>query len=196
MYVQDFMQYPKNRPFLRNPTKYKITEVRALVLHWTGNKNRGADADNNKRYFDNAPVFASAQICVDDRQILQTMPLLEVAYHCGGRRYTDFGKELMQGYPSPNYVTIGVEACVNKDGDFKKTYRNTVHTFASLLIETGLWVNHITTHHRITGKDCPQFPIGKNGDFVLIEGLLFDKFLLDVEIEYWGLRENRVKFIK
>lgn len=183
---------PRTRPFLRNnDERYLIKEWRATASHWTGNTNASADADNNRDYFEETDLFVSAQIIVDDKKIVQTMPLGEVAYHVGGRRYTDYGKELRKGHRSPNYVTVGVETCVNKGADFAAAYQNTLKVFASLMLLRGNtdFDKHITTHNQITGKICPQFPIGKNGEFILMEGLHLRKFWLDVEIMMWGMDE-------
>lgn len=188
IFEKRFISSRRNRPFLRDNERYRIKELRAIVLHWTGNKGRGADADNNARYFDTSNVYASSQIIVDEDRIYQVMPLLEVAYHCGGRKYTEFGKELKKGFGSPNYVSIGVEVCVNNDADFEKTYKNTVVAFANILHTMKCYVGKITTHHRITGKNCPQFP-NKEGIFKLIEGESFDKFVRDVEIEFWKTKD-------
>jgi len=52
---------------------------------------------------------------------------------------------------------VGIEMCVNQDGDFSKTYANTVQLAASLLKKHGLTVNDLWRHYDITGKDCPRY---------------------------------------
>lgn len=186
-FEKQFLTNPITRPALRNPERYNLKEVRAFVLHWTGNKNKSADADNNRNYFNHSKRYASAKIIVDDKQVIQTMPLMEVEYAVGGKKYTDYGKELMRGYRSPNYCTISVEVCVNESADFAATYANTLQVFASLLLMfPDSYTDKITTHHQITGKDCPQFP-DEQGNFHLIEGSRFADFLADVEQAFWDM---------
>lgn len=186
---------PITRPALRNAEHYQINEIRAIVLHWTGNKNRGANANAHTRYFNETKRYASAHIFVDDQRIVQHIPLSEPAYHCGGKHYTSLGQRLKEGYKSPNYTTWGVEVCVNKDADFEQTYQNTIAVFANLLcysvaaLDNNLFVEGITTHHEITGKACPQFP-DRNGDFRLIEGESLENFRREVEVAFWDLKEE------
>lgn len=184
------IEHPKNRPFLRNAEKYEIKELRALVLHWTANRAPSATAINNRSYYNNGTSYASAHFNVDDSEIVQCLPLSEVGFHVGARRYTEFGEELREGYPSPNYTCIGVEMCVNTGADFEQTYLNTVQLFAELCMLTGLYVDKITTHHAITGKHCPQLP-DANGDFHLITDEQLAQFKKDVERAYWPKEDVR-----
>ena len=57
---------------------------------------------------------------------------------------------------TPNYFLIGFEMCVNKDGDWSKTYRNSAELAAYLLGKFRLTVNDLYRHYDITGKDCPK----------------------------------------
>lgn len=118
----------KNRPFK------KLASLKAIIIHWTANTNPGAHALANARYFDSdqyivkpdgtrKKISASAHYVVDDHQIIRCIPDDEVGYHVGSK--TGY-KELIYtriGVPrgsSPNNYTIGIEMCVNSDGDFAK----------------------------------------------------------------------------
>lgn len=133
----------------------KITP-KALVIHWTANTNSGADAIANRNYFENHPQDkVSAHYIVDDRQIVQCVPEDEMAYHVGAKKYTSLALRELGEYP--NRVTIGIEMCVNSDGDFTKTYMNTVEFAADILKRRGWGVDRLLRHYDITGKDCPRF---------------------------------------
>ena len=133
----------------------KKISPKGLVFHWTANTNKGADADNNRNYFNNSGVAASAHYVVDDHQVVQCLPENEMAYHVGARRYTTQAIEKLSGYP--NDCTIGIEICVNCDGDFQKTMENTVALAADICKKHGWTKDNLWRHYDITEKDCPKF---------------------------------------
>lgn len=161
------------RPALRkvNGANYNLREVRAIIAHWTANKNKGAHAMANRNYFNNGSPgpggtfrSASAHYCVDSNQIVQCLPDNEVGFHIGGARYKSAGMNLMKGYRglTPNYFAIGFEMCVNSDGDWDKTRSNSVQLAAHLLFKHGLGIDSLLRHYDITGKDCPKMYIDES----------------------------------
>ncbi|MBC7193913.1 N-acetylmuramoyl-L-alanine amidase [Marinobacter sp.] len=133
----------------------KITP-KALVIHWTANLSRGADATANRNYFENHPENkVSAHYIVDDHQVVQCIPEDEMAYHVGAKVYRKRALQELGSYP--NNCTIGIETCVNADGDFKKTYQNLVELTASILKRHGWGTDRLWRHFDVTGKDCPKF---------------------------------------
>ncbi|MEL6864480.1 MAG: SH3 domain-containing protein, partial [Bacteroidota bacterium] len=60
---------------------------------------------------------------------------------------------------TPNYFMIGFEMCVNEDGDWEKTYQNSVDLARYLLNKYNFTVNDLYRHYDITGKLCPQMMI-------------------------------------
>jgi len=149
------LTHPISRPAMRDPKRFTIPEVRAIIMHWTANTGRGANAMANRNYFNLGSRAASAHYCVDDRTIVQCLPHNEVAYHVGARRYLTDGQMIMTGGNlSPNHYTIGIEMCVNSDGDWNKTYQHSAELAAWLLIKyPGA---RLLRHFDITGKDCPK----------------------------------------
>ncbi len=73
--------------------------------------------------------------------------------------YRPIGESIKEGWRSPNYYLIGVEMCVNSDGDWSKTYNNTVELVQFLLNKYQLTINELYRHYDITGKLCPQMMI-------------------------------------
>jgi len=128
---------------------------KALVIHWTANTGKGAGAVANRNYFQNTNRYCSAHYIVDDETIVQCLPEDEMAYHVGARHYRPRALEELSSYP--NGCTIGVEMCVNSDGDFNRTYQNTVELAANILHRYGWGADNLWRHHDVTGKDCPRF---------------------------------------
>ena len=95
-----------------------LSKVKGIVVHWTANEGKGANAKRNRDYFESLKSggkgYASAHYIVDDKEIILCVPENEMAYHVGAETYrtSRFGSY-------PNATTIGVEMCVNADGDFK-----------------------------------------------------------------------------
>lgn len=161
----------------------KLDALRAIILHWTANTNRGANAIANRNYFNSMHydangnlIYASAHFIVDSGSIVQCLPEDEVGYHVGAKaiRYTPTAKRIMGASASPNYVTIGIEMCVNSDGNFDITRAQTVELTRMLAKKHGITRENILRHFDITGKDCPR---------MMLENTVWDGFLDDVFTE-------------
>jgi N-acetylmuramoyl-L-alanine amidase len=132
----------------------KITP-RGLVIHWTANEGKGANAVANRNYFNKPTTEASAHYIVDDKQIVRCLPENEMGYHVGARQYKPEAVAKLSSYP--NNCTIGIEMCVNADGNFQETYRRTVELAADILKRYGWGVDRLWRHFDITGKNCPAY---------------------------------------
>lgn len=147
-----------------NRSGRKISEHKAIILHWTANEKIGADAIANRNYFngkhylDKQLIYASAHFIVDDHQIIQCLPEDEVGYHVGTAyyKYTKLARQLMGKQKSPNNVTLGIEMCVNKDGDFEITLEQSIQLTRSLAKKYAIDRNHVLRHFDITEKECPK----------------------------------------
>ncbi|WP_309479204.1 N-acetylmuramoyl-L-alanine amidase [Brevibacillus agri] len=128
---------------------------KGLVIHWTANEKKGADAIANRNYFNKPTTEASAHYTVDDRQIVRCLPENEMGYHVGAKSYKPEALKQLSSYP--NNCTIGIEMCVNADGSFAKTYQQTVQLAADILRRYGWGVDKLWRHYDITGKNCPAY---------------------------------------
>lgn len=157
---QDFLTKDRNRPALRDAAGYSIRSIRGIIAHWTANTTKGADARAHQRYFNNVTNrFASAHYVVDDKVVIQCLPDNEVAFHVGDRPDNNLPDGVrLRGNSglTANYFVIGFEMCVNEDGDWNKTYRNSVELAAHLLRKYQFTITDLYRHHDITGKDCPK----------------------------------------
>lgn len=131
----------KNRPGGANPCTY-------ITIHETGNKATGADAEAHGAYVCGDSAEASRvswHYTVDDDSIVQHIPDEERAYHAG------------DGANGPgNAKSIGIEICVNEDGDFEKAKDNAASLVRLLMAEHGIPSLNIKQHNNWSGKDCPH----------------------------------------
>ena len=155
-----YLNSRRNRPALRNREWYKIRELKGIVVHWTANEGTGANARRTRNYFNTTDRYASAHYIIDDRSIVQCLPDHEVGYHVGGRYYKPTGQDIIGDTDlTPNYFLIGFEMCVNKDGNWAKTYQNSVELAQYLLNKYHFTVNELYRHYDITGKLCPMMMV-------------------------------------
>lgn len=143
-----------------------MNEIKGLVVHWVAGP--GATAKGVRNYFDsladqdpNDDVddrFAATQLNIGiDGEVVQCMPLTEMAYHVGARKYTRRALAELGAYP--NNCTIGVEWCHPEwDGVFtKETYNTGVVLYAWLCKKYNLNpIDDIYMHYDVTGKECPR----------------------------------------
>lgn len=180
----------------------KLKAVKGIIIHWTANESYGADAEANRRFFENRKAgntgTGSTQFIVDDKEILRCVPEDEVTYQVGAKSYK---KEALQKYGSyPNNSVLGIEMCVNSNGDFSVVYEQTVELTAYLMKKHNLTINDIDRHYDITGKNCPgyftsdhwgytnnkyavKFGLGSNADKA------WGVFVQDVQDEVNGVHE-------
>lgn len=166
IFIRDLITHKLTRPALRDSVHYQLRQVKAIVVHWTANQSKGANAQANRNYFNNgAPgpggTFrpASAHYLVDSNTIIQALPDTEVGFHCGDKplgQYKPAGKEMIKGTRlTPNYFTIGLELCANADGNWTETCDNGAMLAATLLYKHGLDLANLLRHFDVTGKKCP-----------------------------------------
>jgi N-acetylmuramoyl-L-alanine amidase len=144
----------------------KLSGVKALVVHWVA--NAGSTAKQNRNYFEslknqrlnNASArFASAHFIAGfSGEVVQCIPVEEMAYHVGAKTYTPEALSRLGHYP--NNCTIGIELChPTGDGYFTpETELAAAELCALLCLQAKLDpARDIWTHHAITGKYCPKW---------------------------------------
>ena len=50
-----------------------LDSIKWIVIHYTGNYSKGANAEAHYRYLNNATRYGSAHFYVDDKEIIQTI---------------------------------------------------------------------------------------------------------------------------
>jgi N-acetylmuramoyl-L-alanine amidase len=165
-------QFLSVNPFSR-PGK-KLAGIKALVLHWVA--NTGSTARQNRDYFESLKTqslgdasarYASAHFIVGMLgELIQGIPLEELAYHVGAKSYKPEALGRLGHYP--NNCTIGIELChPTADGRFTgATIQAAVELCALLCVQSGLDpVRDIWLHWEITGKYCPKYFVDFPGEF-------------------------------
>lgn len=133
------------------------TEIRRkilyVVIHETDNTAKGASAKAHNKFIrengKNNPL--SWHYTVDDKEIYHHIPDEEAAYHAGDA----------MGEGSGNLNGIGIEMCVNEDGDYEKTLENSSKLVAYLLEKYDLDLEDVKKHQDFNGKVCPNQLITK-----------------------------------
>jgi hypothetical protein len=123
--VQDILPLGSpNRP----ATKLPAVGPLFIVVHETGNSSPGADAPFHIRFLRSAEArqnLVSYHFSVDDRVIVQGLPLDEIGFHAGDgcdNPTTDIGC----------FRSIGIEGCINAGADEAKMRRNYAELIARI----------------------------------------------------------------
>lgn len=122
-------------------------QILYVVIHDTGNPRIGANAEAHFRYFSGGYRGASAHYFVDDRFIIQTVEDANAAWHCGDGK----GR-----YGITNRNSIGVEICINADGDYERAVANALDLTKHLIWKHSLPVERVVRHFDASGKICPK----------------------------------------
>ncbi|MFC8686300.1 N-acetylmuramoyl-L-alanine amidase [Brevibacillus porteri] len=144
----------------KNSRPGKRITPKGLVIHWTANEGKGANAVANRNYFNKPTTIPSAHYCVDDKQIVRCLPENEMGYHVGAKEYKPDALQRLSSYP--NNCTIGIEMCVNSDGDFDAMYQKTVELAADILKRYRWGADRLWRHFDVTGKNCPAYFVGND----------------------------------
>ena len=130
-------------------------KIKYIVIHTTGNTGNGSGVNNHYNYFNSGNRGASADYFVDDSNISMFVEDKNYGWHVGDGK----GR-----YGITNSNSIGIEICVNSDGDYNKSIENTVDLVQHLLKEYNLSINAVKKHYDASRKQCPREIIqGKNG---------------------------------
>lgn len=143
----------------------KLIGVKGVVIHWVA--NAGSSAQANRNYFEGLKIqrevknarYASAHFIAGlNGEVIQCIPVDEIAYHAGALSYSPGISEKLSPYP--NNCTIGIELChPDWTGKFNdKTYGAAVELTAVLLKQFNLNPQKdVYRHFDITGKICPKY---------------------------------------
>lgn len=134
------------RPIKRNFRSRGKVGIKYLVIHDTGNLNKGAGALNHRNYVENNSRGASAHYFVDDKVIVQYVGDLMAAGSVGDGR----GR-----YGITNSNSLSIEMCINSDGNYLKMYKNTVELTKNLMKKFNIPWDRVVRHYDASRKNCP-----------------------------------------
>ena len=121
-----------------------------IVIHETGNQSLGADAYSHYKYFNGGDRSSSAHYFVDDKQIIQCVDDCLQSWHNG--------KKYGPNPPVPqcnNSNSIGIEICVNADGDYKKAVVLAIQLTKELMKKHNIPKSKVIRHYDSCLKQCP-----------------------------------------
>jgi N-acetylmuramoyl-L-alanine amidase len=166
--TQDFIPVGRN-----NRPAYPLT-VNYITIHDTDNTTPGANALMHANYLknpdqggicsdgsgmpNNPDCPKSWHFTVDDHEIYQHLPLNENGWHAG------------DGLNGPgNRQSIGIEICMNSDGNRAQAEENAAWLTAKVLNDLNLSLDRVKQHNYWSGKNCPSVLRGRIGGW---EGFL------------------------
>lgn len=115
-----------------------------IVIHETANTSKGANADAHGRLQANGNSrSASWHYTVDDKEIVQSFSDNAQCWHAGNASY--------------NRNSIGIEICVNSDGNYKKAVDNAIELTKQLMKKYNIPASNVIQHNTASGKDCPRY---------------------------------------
>lgn len=131
----------------------RLNQKRYITVHDTGNQAVGANASAHARLQANGNSRqASWHWQVDDREAIQSFPHEVSAFHCG------------DGRGNGNMHSIGVEICINSDGNYRKAVENGAKLVAKIMEQENIPLENIRQHWDWSRKNCPaQIRAGRDG---------------------------------
>ena len=121
--------------------------IRYIVIHDTQNRKNGADADAHFNYFNGGNRNSSADFFVDDKKILRINDYKKYyTWQVGDGK----GK-----YGVTNQNSVGIEICINSDGDYDKAFLNAVELTKYLMKELNIPSERVIRHYDASRKMCP-----------------------------------------
>lgn len=113
-----------------------------VTIHETANTSVGANAAAHANLQSKGNVrSASWHWQVDDKEAVQSFLHNVKCWHAGAA--------------AGNNTSIGIEICVNSDGNFAQAVENAAQLTAQILKERRLNPSHVVQHNRWSGKNCP-----------------------------------------
>ena len=120
-----------------------VNKKQYITIHETGNTNKGVNAINHSKYINNGSS-ATWHYTVDDKNIVKHYKEDIQCWHCG------------DGKGDGNLNSIGIEMCINSDGDFNKTIENTIQLVIFLMNKFNIPISNVVQHNYWSGKNCPM----------------------------------------
>lgn len=114
-----------------------------ITIHETDNTRSGANAQAHAN-LQSRGFSASWHWTVDDKEAIQSFPHTVRCWHAG------------DGRGNGNMNSIGIEICVNSDGNFKKAVQNAAKLVKKIMKEENIPLSNVVQHNRWSGKNCPR----------------------------------------
>jgi N-acetylmuramoyl-L-alanine amidase len=117
-----------------------------IVIHDTGNPNKGANAEMHYQYFNGGDRQASAHFFVDDFKVLQVIEIKDKSWSCG---------DGANKYGINNGNSIGIELCINSDINKDIAMNNLLELTKLLMAQYNIPAEKVVRHYDASRKICP-----------------------------------------
>ena len=145
-----------NKSQLNQHINKRTTNIKYIVIHDTSNYSVGANAAAHVKYFNTTDRKASADFLVDEDNIYQINDYNKYfTWHCGDGK----GR-----FGITNNNSIGIEICVNKDGNYQASVNNAIILTAYLMRDLIISIDKVVRHYDASRKLCPSSMVADNWD--------------------------------
>lgn len=155
------------KQILDKTVKKRRMPIEFIVVHYTANNHKGADAEANAKYLRNKRI-AGCHYAVDDTEIIQCTKEENVAYAVGGKYYRGFKPKPWLGYKIKNNNSLNFEMCLGGGRNDSIIIEKTAAMFAWQLYDKKLFMtdsnlniipdlSRVARHYDARGKHCPRF---------------------------------------
>jgi len=94
---------------------------------------------------------------VDDTGVIQIVEDFNTSWHCGDNQGSG---RYLNGCTNSN--SIGIELCINRDGDYNKAFNNLVTLTKELMAKYKIPPYKVVRHFDVSRKRCPSSMTGNN----------------------------------
>ena len=156
-------------PIKYNQSSRNGKKIEYIVIHDTGNSGVGANALSHQKYFGRADRQSSAHYFVDEDGAIQIIGDSKASWHCG-----DYNGIPKAGRKVTNSNSLGIELCINSDGNYQIAYNNLVELVKNLMIKFNIPIQNVVRHFDVSGKRCP-------GTFFANNWQRWQEFKIDIQ---------------
>ena len=135
----------KKQLISNTPYRYKgVNGKKFITIHETANTGVGANAQAHANLQSRGNSrSASWHWQVDDKEAIQSFSHDFQLWHAG------------DGEGNGGLNSIGIEICVNSDGNFAKAVENAAALVRKIMKDEGIPLSNVVQHNRWSGKNCP-----------------------------------------
>ena len=151
------------------------TKIKFIVVHWTANTSKGANAEMHHKFYMNKNNGVSSHYTTDSNGIIQSVGDSRAAWTVGQATKGTVNVGAKDGTAFTDLIynnnTLNIEMCVNSDGDWNRTRKITLELVKNLMKKFNIKATHVVRHHdsqRINNngvlwrKNCPGNMAGGN----------------------------------
>jgi len=122
----------------------RVNNMLYVTIHETDNTTVGANALGHGAWLQSPGVNVSWHYTVDDIRTVQHLPENEDGFHAG------------DGAGMGNRHSIGIEICVNSDGNFARAVERAIELTADICARRNIPISNVVQHFHWSGKNCPM----------------------------------------